>query len=128
MSEPLRYREPWALWTVQKKLFVQSQAVWVELDEIPDLRSKPDAFVRLLQDLRRLEADCLREGIVGWISANAKGNEAMRKTILLVGATKYGEDDEFEYFKKVAGHPTLPTSVMDAYRRTRAQHGREAHA
>lgn len=120
----LAYRDQWPLWVVQKHVF--KDAVWVELDDIPDLRGKPDALRHLLYELRRLEWTLEHDGIKGWISANKKDNLAMRRLMLAVGARIYREDAEFDYLCKQTGHPPLPSSIrpiVRAVHQERLSHG-----
>jgi hypothetical protein len=115
----LAYVDQWPLWVCRKHIFEPPDRpgeVWVEIDDIPDLKGKLDALAHLLYELRRLEWTLEHDGITGWISANRKGNEAMRRLVLAIGAKKFQEDEEFEYFYKLPNHPPLPKRVVEFFR------------
>lgn len=115
----LPYRESWPLWTVQKHVFEAEGQVWVELDDVPDLRSKRDALQRLLEELRRLEWTLAHDGITGWIVAVARGNLRMRRLMRTIGARLYRSDADYHYYCKRPSQPPLarrPVAVLRAAR------------
>lgn len=112
----LRWHEEWPLWSVQKKIYDEVGQVWVEIDDIPDLRGRSDGLRRLLGELQRLERVCLDEGIYGWISSNEKANAPMKRVMLMLGAVQYAEDTQYDYLRKFAGVPALPRRVREVYR------------
>lgn len=120
----LRFREEWALWSVQKKIY--GPDVWVEIDDIPDLSSKPNGLHLLTQELRRLETILLHDSIRGWISSVEEGNAQMHRLLLMIGAKLYAVDEGYRYYRKLAGIPEVPTDFLALVRNHR--HKGAAHA
>ena len=67
----LRFREEWPLWSVEKRIY--GEEVWVELDDVPDVRTKRDGLHRLAEELVALcdkKPPLLEDGRVdqGWVT------------------------------------------------------------
>lgn len=117
---PLRYREEWPLWSVQKKIY--GTQVWVELDDVPPMEGQWTGMKRLIQELGRLETMLRSAGIVGWIASVEKGNAKMQKALTMLKAVPYATDETYQYFRKFAGVPPIPSSVMAIARGGRTWH------
>lgn len=113
----MQYREEWPLWSVQKKIF--GNEVWVELDDVPDLRNQPDGCTRLLAEVRTLEARLLDAGISGWIASVEKGNVSMQRWLLVIGARPYADDATYQYFCKLVGVPEIPARLTACVRQAK---------
>ena len=124
MTFTLRYREAWPLWSIEKRIY--GKQVWVELDDVPDLRSKRDGLHRLAEELRRLERALLHDGILGWIASVAQENKSMHRLLRSIGAVLYASDEGFQYYRKFAGVPEIPADAMAVFRQHR--HREVAHA
>ena len=102
----LRLREEWPLWSVEKRIY--DDEVWVEIDDIPDLRTKRNALHLLTQELRRLENVLLHDSIRGWIASIEGGNHKMHRLMGMIGASLYAGDETHRYYRKLAGVPEVP--------------------
>lgn len=118
----LGYRETWPLWSIEKRIY--GEQVWVEIDDVPDVRTKKDGLDRLTEELRRLEHALLGAGITGWIASVAQENTSMRRLLRLIGARWYAQDRSFDYYRKVAGVPEVPPRFLALVR----QHREVGHA
>lgn len=124
MTHPLRYREEWPLWSIEKRIY--GKQVWVEIDDVPDVRTKKDGLQRLAEELRRLERALIGAGIYGWIASVEFGNKSMNRLLRLIGARLYHQDAEFNYYQKFAGVPPVPVGALSVFRQHR--HTEVGHA
>jgi len=120
----LRFREEWPLWSVEKRVY--HEQVWVELDDVPDIRTKNDGLQRLAEELRRLERTLLHDSIMGWIASVELANTSMNRLMVLIGAQPYAADRQYRYYKKLAGVPPIPVGSWSIFRQQR--HREVGHA
>ncbi len=113
----LRFREEWPLWSIEKRIY--GEQVWVEIDDVPDVRTKKDGLDRLAEELRRLERTLIVAGIYGWIASVEQGNKSMNRLLCLIGATFYHQDADFNYYRKLAGIPEIPVGALSVFRQHR---------
>ena len=124
MTFTLRFREEWPLWSVEKKIY--GEQVWVELDDVPDVRTKKDGLQRLAEELRRLERALLHDSIMGWIASVELTNRSMNRLLTLIGAMPYHEDRQYRYYRKLSGVPEIPIGALSVFRQQR--HREVGHA
>lgn len=116
--------EAWPLFTVRKHVFADEGRVYVEVDDIPPVATRIDVSMALLHELHRLEFQCWRSGVSGWISANARENVAMARWIEAFGARRYRQDAAFDYFvKPVTAEPREAPSLRTMAKTLLAKRG-----
>lgn len=109
----LDWHEEWPLFSVQKHLLRRSdgtELVLAEVDDIPDLSGKMDAWPLLIQELYRLERWCWHDGIAGWMASVKRTNTRMERSVVAVGAKAYRQDQDYRYFVKYL--PTEPPRLL----------------
>lgn len=108
----MEYLEEWPLFTVKKHVYPESREVFVEIDEVPPL--KTISHMRMMQaEVRRLEWKCWHGGIAGWIIGAEPKNLSMQGGAVTWGASYFAEHDGFLWFsKRVTKAPKVPVPTM----------------
>ena len=76
-----QWETQWPLWVCKKMIFAGT--VWIFIDEIPPLDTKPDGPLRAYEELRRLEHWTAHEGIRGWRTSVDWDNTKLMRALLI---------------------------------------------
>lgn len=107
--------QPWALFNVDRKKFDGQRGVWAVIWALPDLTGRPDAWLELLREWKRLEWTCWHDGLVGWLCGCHVENERMMRWVMALGAQPYAQQPEGEavlFAKRITEEPKLKAVTM----------------
>jgi hypothetical protein len=107
----------------------QPGIVWAYVSDLPELGADRGKWRQLFEDWRDLERACWRDGVMGWYCQCRQENTRMIRWVRAVGATPYGQDDDWIYFvKKILADPAGHHETLRALVRAMTPRQEAAHA
>lgn len=105
----MAWTEEWPLFSLKKHLFPELKQVYIEVDEVPPMKTL--AHLRcLMLELRRLEWKCWYGGIAGWLMAADPDNLTIQGAAVTWGAEYYATQSGYDWFRKPI--PTAPKAPL----------------
>lgn len=127
----IRLEDEWPLFSIQLVPNEERTEAWAYLSHLPDLAKKPDGWMHLFHEWKRLERWCFHDGILGWYCVTNEQNLRFVRWLHALGAQPMGSipDRGIQYQKKILTDPCASWSVLNLKDLAAfIRHGRVGHA
>lgn len=127
----IRFEDEWPLFSLTIVPHDASQTAWAYLSGLPDLAARPDGWMHLFHEWKRLERWCYHDGIRGWYCISSVENVRFRRWLTAIGAEPVAEivGRGMQYQKKIINDPAGNWSMFNMRDiASFIRHGRTGHA
>lgn len=127
----IRVEDEWPLFSVTIVPHDGSQTAWAYLSGLPDLAARPDGWMHLFHEWKRLERWCYHDGIRGWYCICSRDNVRFLRWLAALGAEPVAEipGRGLQYQKKILTDPAQLWAQLDMKDiASLIRHGRAGHA
>lgn len=127
----IRLDDEWALFSLAVLPNVDRTQAWAYLSHLPDLAGRPDGWMHLFHEWKRLERWCYHDGILGWYCVCSEQNVRFTRWLAAIGAepVRRIEGRGIQYQKKILTNPCESWARFNMKDiASYIRHGRAGHA
>lgn len=111
----IRFEDEWPLFSLTVVPHEASQTAWAYLSGLPDLTARPDGWMHLFHEWKRLERWCYHDGIRGWYCICQRENVRFTRWLTAIGAEPVTEivGRGVQYQKRLLTDPSAMWSQLN---------------